>query len=81
MNDDSPEWTAEDFAKAKPFREVFPDLHAAWKKRGRPPSANPKIHIAFRFDPQVIEAIRATGPGYGARVEKLLRDALAEGKL
>ena len=32
-----PEWTAEDFARAKPFSEVFPELFKAWKKMGRPP--------------------------------------------
>src|SRR3954453_582575 len=26
---DNPEWTAEDFAKAKPFTEVFPELAAS----------------------------------------------------
>jgi uncharacterized protein (DUF4415 family) len=25
---DNPEWTAEDFARAKPFAEVFPELAA-----------------------------------------------------
>jgi uncharacterized protein (DUF4415 family) len=29
----------------------------------------------------VVQAIRATGRGYNARVEKVLRDALAKGKL
>jgi hypothetical protein len=31
---DNPEWTAEDFARAKPFAEVFPEL-AASIHRGR----------------------------------------------
>jgi uncharacterized protein (DUF4415 family) len=29
----------------------------------------------------VVDGVRATGRGYNARVEKLLRDALADGKL
>ena len=33
---DIPEWTAEDFARARPFAEVFPDMAAAIEKgRGR----------------------------------------------
>ena len=78
---DNPEWTDEDFAQAKPFREAFPKQHAAWKKRGRPPVATPKVHIGFRLAADVVEGIRSTGRGYNARVEKVLRDALAKGEL
>ncbi len=78
---DNPEWTDEDFARAKPFREVFPEQHAAWKKRGRPPATTPKVHIGFRLAADVVDGIRATGRGYNARVEKVLREALAKGRL
>ena len=33
----NPEWTVDDFARAKPFKEVFPEQYKAWKKMGRPP--------------------------------------------
>lgn len=79
--DENPEWTAEDFARAKPFSEVFPEQFKAWKKMGRPPAETPKIHIGFRLAADVVEGIRATGRGYNARVEKVLRDALAKGEL
>lgn len=78
---DVPEVTDAEFASARPFKEVFPDLYKEWKKIGRPPAANPKIHIGFRFASDVVHAIRATGRGYNARVEKVLRDALAKGEL
>jgi hypothetical protein len=42
----NPEWTAEDFAKAKPFAEVFPELAASIRK-GRDQdkaSAKPRIN-------------------------------------
>jgi hypothetical protein len=32
---DNPEWTAEDFARAKPFAEVFPELAAGGDWRAR----------------------------------------------
>ena len=37
---DIPEWTEEDFARARRFREVFPEQFAAWEKKrlGRPPA-------------------------------------------
>src|SRR5437764_12395603 len=78
---DVPEATDAEFASARPFKEVFPDLYREWKKMGRPPVAAPKIHIGFRLAADVVTAIRATGRGYNARVEKVLRDALAKGRL
>ncbi len=81
-DEDNPELTEEHFARARPFKEGFPEQYKAWKKqRGRPPAETPKVHIGFRLDAQVVEGIRATGRGYNARVEKVLRDALAQGRL
>jgi uncharacterized protein (DUF4415 family) len=82
IDDDNPEWTGSDFARAKPFKEMFPDQYQSLKNRGgRPRVERPKVHIGFRLAADLVESIRATGKGYNARVEKVLRDALAEGKL
>ena len=78
---DVPEATDAEFATARPFREVFPEQYKAWKRMGRPPADKPKIHIGFRLAADVVHGIRATGRGYNARVEKVLRDALAKGEL
>lgn len=78
---ENPELTAGDFARAKPFKEVFPAQYKAWKKIGRPPVAAPKIHIGFRLAADVVDGIRATGRGYNARVEKVLREAIEKGLL
>jgi uncharacterized protein (DUF4415 family) len=81
-DEDNPELTEADFARAVPFADIFPSQLASWKKRrGRPELESPKVHIGFRLAPDVVAGIRATGKGYNARVEKLLRDALATGKL
>jgi uncharacterized protein (DUF4415 family) len=80
-DEENPEWTARMVAEARPFREVFPAQYAAWKKRGRPPIETPKVHIGFRLAADVVHGLRATGRGYNARVEKLLREALAKGRL
>jgi uncharacterized protein (DUF4415 family) len=77
---DVPELTDEDFAQAKPFKEVFPEHYKAWKKVGRPPVESPKVHIGFRLAADVVKGVRATGPGYNARVEKVLREALEKGQ-
>jgi uncharacterized protein (DUF4415 family) len=79
---DIPEWTDEDFARAIPFKEAHPEAYAAWKRgRGRPQAEMPKVHVGFRMAADVVKGIKATGKGYNARVESVLREALAAGKL
>lgn len=78
------ELTEADMKHFQPIQEVDPGMLEAvanYRKRGRPPAEAPKTRMGFRFAPDVAEGIRATGKGYNARVEKLLRDALAGGKL
>ena len=79
IDDENPAWTARETAEAKPFAEIFPVQFATWKRRGRPPAEAPKVHIGFRLAADVVARVRATGPGYNARVEKVLRDAIEKG--
>ena len=73
---DNPEWTAEDFANARPFAEVFPELAESIRRsRGRPPVAQPKQQVSLRLDPDVIEKFRATGKGWQARINEVLKAA------
>lgn len=84
IDEDTPEWTDADFARARPIQEVDPGMLEAvaeFRRRGRPPVDSPKVRIGLRLAPDVVEGIRATGRGYNARVERVLREALAEGKL
>jgi len=80
-HEDIPELTDADLARARPFEQAFPDQHAAWKARGRPRLETPRKHIGFRLPAEIVDTIRASGRGYNARVEKVLRDALAKGEL
>jgi uncharacterized protein (DUF4415 family) len=81
IDEDNPAWTAKQTAEARPFAETFPAPFATWKRRGRPPVEAPKVHIGFRLAADVVEGLRATGRVYNARVEKVLREALAKGRL
>lgn len=72
---DSPEWTGEDFAKARPFSEVFPELAASRRTRG-PQKAPKKQLISIRLDPGVIEHFKAGGPGWQSRINDTLRRAI-----
>jgi uncharacterized protein (DUF4415 family) len=78
------ELTAEDMKRFRPIQETDPGMLeavAAFRRRGRPPVESPKVRMGFRLAADVVKGIRATGRGYNARVEKVLREALAEGKL
>jgi uncharacterized protein (DUF4415 family) len=90
LNDpDNPEWTAEDFARAVGPEHLSPAELAAFPKtlerleqqglvrqRGRPPLGMAKRLISMRLDPEVIEALRASGPGWQARANLMLKAAL-----
>ena len=80
--DENPEWIEENFARARPFKEVFPEQYASWKKGkgGRPPVESPKVHIDFRLAADVVKGVCATSPGYNARIERVLREALEKGE-
>lgn len=79
---DLPEWTEADFARAVPFQKAHPEAFAEWKRgRGRPKVDAPKVMMGFRLATDLAAGIKASGKGYNARIEKLLRDAMNEGKL
>ena len=77
---DNPEATEEELAQAKPFAEVFPDLAARFqveiekRKAGRPKAEAPRQTISLRVDPAVLEAFKATGPGWQTRMHEALRE-------
>ena len=81
-DDDNPEWTEAVFARARPFKDIFPAQFEAWKRgRGRPRADAPKVMMGFRLAADLAAGIKASGKGYNARVEKLLREAIDEGRL
>jgi len=70
---DVPELTARDFKKMRPAREVMPEVVAAYERlRGRPPKSSPKISVTLRLDPEVVTALRASGPGWQTRTNAFL---------
>ena len=73
---DNPEWTKEDFARAKPFSEVFPELHASIKRsRGRPKIESPKEAVTLRLSPTTVEKFKASGEDWRAKMAKALERA------
>ena len=71
---DSPELSDDDLARARPLRDVLPELHAAIasaRKRG-PASTTEAVSIRLDFD--IVEKLRASGPGWQSRVNDILRE-------
>lgn len=72
-----------DVVKLSPLRDDFPELAAASEKRkaGRPKKPNAKKLQSFKLSPDVIADIKASGAGFNARVEAVLREAIRDGRL
>jgi uncharacterized protein (DUF4415 family) len=69
----SPELTAEEIAKAKPFAELFPEL-AASIRRGRGPNKAPtKKLVTIRLSGSVIEKYKSGGAGWQSRIDADLK--------
>ena len=68
--DEAPELTDTWFEQA--------DQHQAGTlvKRGRPPLAAPKKHVNIRLDAEVVDRLKADGPGWQSRANALLRKAV-----
>jgi len=80
-DEDNPEWTAEDFAHARPAAEVLPQYIGEEATRellrrspGRPVQEIRKVNQTLRLDPDVLEAYRQAGKGWQTRMNEVLRN-------
>ena len=79
--------TTEDDARITAAALADPDAqpitaNAGLKRvRGRPRQAITRAMVSLRVDPDVLEALRASGRGWQTRVNELLRRAVKAGKL
>jgi uncharacterized protein (DUF4415 family) len=68
-------WIDPDDAPDLSTPEYQAKLAATPVRRGRPKSESPKVRVGFRLSPDVVASIKASGPGYNARIEQALRAA------
>lgn len=75
--DANPEWTAEDFARARPASQIHgPEIAGALlKKRGRPLLAEGerKEKVTLRLSPEVLDHFRSLGDGWQTRIDEALK--------
>jgi uncharacterized protein (DUF4415 family) len=67
--DDAPELSKKWFEQA----DIYQGDKLVRRGRGRPKSEAPKQQVTLRLDQDVIAGMRATGPGWQARVNEALR--------
>ena len=74
---ENPEWTNEDFRRARPALEVLPKalIEAMRRYQGQrgPQKAPTKVQISLRVDRDVVDALRASGRGWQTRAGEALR--------
>jgi len=86
IDDDNPPWTEEDFARARPAREVLPpDLYAALTAKRKPGERGPqkaptKVQVTLRLDRSVVDHFKASGPGWQTRMNAALRNHVRGGR-
>lgn len=79
IDDENPEWRAENFANARPASEVLPQIfdvavaQKMLKPRGRPRAEHPKERINIRLSYEVIEYFKSAGDGWQTRIDSALR--------
>jgi uncharacterized protein (DUF4415 family) len=79
VDEDNPEWTDEDFARAQFVEELAPDLQEAifaafpkTRRRGAQ-KAPKKVAVSIRLSRDVVDHFKAGGPGWQARIDEALR--------
>ena len=83
-DDENPEWTREDFAKARPALEVLAEVfgptaaESIRRGRGRPAKVDKKVNQTLRLDADVLDAYRQEGSGWQTRINQILRQHMPE---
>ena len=75
--DENPEWTEQDFAKAKPASKALPKQTAAAlvKNKGGRPKGSDKEQVSLRIDREALNHFRAGGSGPQTRINEVIRKA------
>jgi uncharacterized protein (DUF4415 family) len=76
FDEDNPEWTEADFARAQLPEEVLPPEIARQFARRGPQVAPTKVPISIRLSRDVLDRLRAEGAGWQSRVDEILRKHL-----
>ena len=80
-DDDNPEWTAEDLARARSLDSVPAGLLTPAERAHRGAGRKPRKRLqSIRLDPDVVDYFRSTGDRWQSRINAVLREAMEAGK-
>ena len=69
-------FTDEEWAKARPLKEVLPELYESIRRsRGRPKVERPKEAVTLRVDPDTLARFKATGKHWRSKMAEVLEAA------
>lgn len=77
IDDETPEWTTEDFARASTFDQLPAQLQEKLRRSRGPQKAPTKERVTIRLSRDVVERFRATGDGWQTRMDAALKEWLA----
>ena len=73
---DTWEVTEEDWARMRPAREVEPEIVAEYLRTRGKQKAPTKVLVSLRLERDVVDRLRASGPGWQSRANDMLRKAV-----
>ncbi|HEX7327680.1 MAG TPA: BrnA antitoxin family protein [Casimicrobiaceae bacterium] len=62
---------------AKPLTEAEWKVAKPHARIGRPPKPDVKVAVKLRLDPDLLAVLKATGPGWQTRANRILRERFA----
>ena len=62
---------------ARPLTEAEWKVAKSHARIGRPPKEAPKVAVKLRLDPDLLAVLKATGPGWQTRANRILRERFA----
>jgi uncharacterized protein (DUF4415 family) len=78
-DDENPEWTKADFARATKFpagvrlKDIKPSKLVKMVGKRGPQKAPTKIPVSIRLSPEVVNHFKAKGPGWQSEIDVALR--------
>ncbi len=85
IDEENPEWTDAEFARAKPASEMLPAnvLDGLKRKPGQrgPGKKTPKVPVTLRIDAEVLAKLKASGPRWQTRLANLINTAASAKKV
>lgn len=76
LDEENPEWTDEDFHRARPASELPPHILAAFPRMRGLQVDQKKVPVSIRLSNDVVAHFKSGGPGWQTRIDETLKAAI-----